>query len=234
MPPDRMDACRLPGRGAGPPAARRHKIAGAHICSARGDGLEQREHFTDRVFDLDHGDERGRCSIAGKRELEFRSRLAHDRAQPDIGGNRVEIDPPAAIHDHRDLGRECQPRVGDCGAKLRRKAIGVDQRSGIAGQRVSEDRHAAVELDVERGKRKRETRRRERREPSHLKAAARAYLHRAVAVGARRVAKAGEGIERDRRVDDKAHEEAVARLHRGRQARASAAHVQVRHGEASA
>ncbi len=163
-----------------------------------------------------------------------RSLACRDRAQPDIGGKRIEIEAPAAIDDHRDLGRKREPGVGDGLAKVSGKFVRIDQRGGIVGQRIGDDRHALADVDVERGDRSGKARRRERREPADLEAAARADLHRAVAVRARRLAEADERIERHRRDGKKAHQQAVARFHRGRQAGTGAADVGAGHGDASA
>ena len=114
------------------------------------------------------------------------------------------------------------------------KFVRIDQRGGIVGQRIGENRNALADVDVERGNRRGKARRRERRETADLEASARAHLHRAVAVRARRIAEADERIERHRRDGKKAHQQAVARFHRVRQARAGAADMGAGHGAASA
>ena len=76
------------------------------------------------------------------------------------------------------FGASARASVGD-GWRSCAATLGVDQRGGIVGQRVGEDRHAVVEIDTERLRAPRQTAApRVEREPADLKASARADLHR--------------------------------------------------------
>jgi hypothetical protein len=87
--------------------------AGACLRSPRGDTRKQGQHGTDGLIGGHNAKRLRRCRIAGERELEFRSRARRDRAQPDIGKKRIEIETASAVNDHRDLGRELKPACGD-------------------------------------------------------------------------------------------------------------------------
>ena len=131
--------------------------------------------------------------------------------QPNIGGKRVETDAPAAVNHHGDFRRERKSGVGDGLSKRRGDRLGIDQSGGIVRQRIGEHRHALAKIDTEGLDRLGEQRRRDGTEPADLNAAARADLHDAVAVRARRVAEADERIERNRTCRNQPREQSVAR-----------------------
>ena len=157
-----------------------------------------------------------------------------DRPQPHVGAERVEMEPAAAIDHHRHLRRQHQPRVRDRPPQRCRQAGRIDERVGIVGERVGDDRHALDRRDIERGDIGRQQRRRARRQSAQLQAAARGDLDRAVAVRARRRADRDESIERNAAGRHQPHQQAVAGRHRRGQARTGAAAVRRGHGDTSA
>ena len=79
-----------------------------------------------------------------------RGRLRRDRAQPHVGGQRVEVQPPAMVNDDRDFRGERQPRLRERAAQIGGQHVGLDERIGFVGKRACDHRHAFGRLDAER------------------------------------------------------------------------------------
>ena len=73
-----------------------------------------------------------------------------DGADFDIRVEGIEVKLAAPIHDHRQFRRERQRGRCDGVAQLRGQRVRIDQRSGIARQRIGEDRHAVADIEFER------------------------------------------------------------------------------------
>ena len=91
----------------------------------------------------------------------------------------------AAIDDDRHFRRQGEFRLRNRAPQVRGQAAGIDHGLGIVTQRPREHRNTVGCGDVEAGDLGRKQRRRGRRQPAHLQAAARGDFHGAVAPRAR-------------------------------------------------
>ena len=106
-------------RAARPRHAVGSRSAARASMPAGGDGREQSQHGIDRVLRSDDADLRRGRGVAGERDMESWTFAGRGGAQPDIGGNRVETDAPAAVDHHGDFRRERERGLGDGMAQRR-------------------------------------------------------------------------------------------------------------------
>ena len=146
------------------------------------------------------------------------------RRQPDIGHDSIHARRAAAIDHDRHLRAEPAFQPGSCDALA--NALGKRRRIGDfvriePGKRAGLDRHAAAYGDAERIDIAAKLHRRSRRQPPDLQTAARGDFDDAVAVTARRFARARSMLGRKSCSDRiEPHEQAVAGLHRRGERRA--------------
>ena len=185
-------------------------IAGARFRPARCDQFKNVSYDIGGGAGRDHPERRCRRSIACERHMERHAFCLGDRAQADVGRERIEREAAAAIDDHRDFRRKTKRGRCDGAAQIGGNGVGIEQCGGIVFKRIGDDRHAIANIAIERSDRSGKERRGERREATHLEASARGDLDGAIAVLARCGTEGNKVIEGNRGRRHHPRQQAVA------------------------
>lgn len=115
-----------------------------------GNNRKQAQHGRWRLFRRDRAKRRGCCAVACDRKLKQRAVCSGAGPDSDVRVEGIKVKLAAAVHDHRQFRRERQRRRCNGVAQLCGQRVRVDQGSGIARQRIGEDRHAIADIKSER------------------------------------------------------------------------------------